>query len=77
MVAFHGHYDGKVLVPDEPLNLVEGQRVLIHIEVAQPLIGTIATSTLAGFAGILTAEEGAKWLRDVQEGCEKVDEDGW
>lgn len=31
MVAIKGHFDGKVLVPDEPLDLKPGQRLVMHI----------------------------------------------
>lgn len=32
MVAIKGHFDGKVIVPDEPVDLVLGQRLVVHIE---------------------------------------------
>ena len=32
MVAIKGHFDGKVIVPDEPLDLPANQRVLVHIQ---------------------------------------------
>jgi hypothetical protein len=32
MVAIKGHFDGKVIVPDEPLDLPRNQRLLVHIE---------------------------------------------
>ncbi len=32
MVAIKGHFDGKVIVPDEPLNLPPNQRLLVHIQ---------------------------------------------
>jgi hypothetical protein len=35
MVAITGHFDGKVIVPDEPVNLAPGQRLLLHIEPAE------------------------------------------
>ena len=31
MVAIKGHFDGKVIVPDEPLDLPANQRLLVHI----------------------------------------------
>jgi hypothetical protein len=34
MVAITGHFDGKVIVPDEPIDLPRGQRLLVHIEPA-------------------------------------------
>jgi hypothetical protein len=32
MVAITGHFDGKFIVPDEPLNLQPNQRLIVHIE---------------------------------------------
>jgi hypothetical protein len=32
MIAVKAHFDGKVIVPDEPVNLPKGQAVVIHIE---------------------------------------------
>lgn len=32
MVAIKGHFDGKVFVPDEPVDLTPNQRVVIHVE---------------------------------------------
>jgi hypothetical protein len=34
MVAIRGHFDGKVIVPDEPVNLPVGQRVRVTPEPA-------------------------------------------
>jgi hypothetical protein len=35
MIAFKAHFDGKVIVPDEPLKLPTNQSLLIHVELAQ------------------------------------------
>jgi hypothetical protein len=35
MVAIKGHFDGKVIIPDEPVDLPANQRLLIHV---QPLV---------------------------------------
>jgi hypothetical protein len=32
MVAIKGHFDGKVIVPDEPHDLQPNQRLIIHVE---------------------------------------------
>ncbi|MDB5322147.1 MAG: hypothetical protein JWN40_3778 [Phycisphaerales bacterium] len=37
MVALKGHFDGKVIVPDEPLDLPRNQRLLVHIEPEVPV----------------------------------------
>ena len=36
MVAIKGHFDGKVIVPDEPLDLRPGQRLVVRIEEDTP-----------------------------------------
>ena len=33
MVAIKGHFDGKVFVPDEPVDLPRGQALVWHVEV--------------------------------------------
>jgi hypothetical protein len=35
MLAIKGHFDGKVIVPDEPLDLPANQRVVVHIEAVE------------------------------------------
>jgi hypothetical protein len=32
MVAIRGHFDGKVIVPDEPVDFPRGQALIVHIE---------------------------------------------
>ncbi|HVT87733.1 MAG TPA: hypothetical protein VHD56_02690 [Tepidisphaeraceae bacterium] len=36
MIALKAHYDGKVLVPDEPLDLPANQKVRLSIEPIEP-----------------------------------------
>ncbi len=33
MVGIKAHFDGKVIVPDEPLDLPRGQRVTVHVDI--------------------------------------------
>jgi hypothetical protein len=35
MVAVKAHYDGKVIVLDEPVKLSKGQPLVVHIEVSE------------------------------------------
>lgn len=35
MVAIRGHFDGKVFVPDEPVDLPRNQSVILHVQVAE------------------------------------------
>jgi hypothetical protein len=32
MVVIRGHFDGKVIVPDEPINLPDGQALIMHLD---------------------------------------------
>jgi len=32
MITIKGHFDGKVIVPDEPVDLAAGDRVVVRIE---------------------------------------------
>lgn len=56
MVAVKGHFDGKVFVPDEPVDLPRNQAVILHVEVAPAQAGN-------GRAGdawdVLSANEGS------------------
>ena len=48
MVAIKGHFDGKVIVPDEPLHLQPNQRLIVHIETVAD--GTVDFRSLIGIA---------------------------
>jgi hypothetical protein len=37
MISIHAHFDGKVIVPDEPLNLPSGEPLIVRVE---PVSGT-------------------------------------
>jgi hypothetical protein len=32
MPTIRGHFDGKVIVPDQPIDLLPGQEVIAHVE---------------------------------------------
>jgi hypothetical protein len=36
MIAIKAHFDGKVLVPDEPVELPKGTPLVVHVEVPKP-----------------------------------------
>ena len=46
-MTIHAHFDGRVIVPDEPLDLRPNQSVIIRIE---PLEGETEASALAWIA---------------------------
>jgi hypothetical protein len=41
MVAIKGHFDGKVIVPDEPVDLPTGRALVVNVEV----VGAAADET--------------------------------
>ena len=54
MVAFKAHFDGKVIVRDEPLELPRGQALIVHVEAdradlqSQPVNAIELLRSLAG-----------------------------
>jgi hypothetical protein len=36
MISIHAHFDGKVIVPDDPVDLRPGQDLIVQIEPAHP-----------------------------------------
>ena len=36
------HFDGKVIIPDEPVELPVGQRLRLHVELAEPALPRFA-----------------------------------
>lgn len=49
MIAVKARFDGKVIVPDEPLHLPQGQPLVVHVELA-PTGGASALQWLADHA---------------------------
>lgn len=77
MVAFRGHFDGKVLVPDEPLDLPRGQRLVIRVETDQERPPGVPGRELLDLAGTLSDEDARQMLEAIEEGCEQVDPNEW
>ena len=38
MTAIRGHFDGRVFVPEEPVNLPVNQEVIMHVEIPAPTV---------------------------------------
>jgi hypothetical protein len=59
LVAIRGHFDGKVFVPDEPVNLPAGRPLILHVEVAtqedRPVTAPDLFATLDRHAGSVDA----------------------
>ena len=52
--SFKAHYDGKTIVPDEPIELPINQPLTLHVETEIMAVNSITGSQLAesGFAGL-------------------------
>jgi hypothetical protein len=80
VVSVKARFDGKVLIPDEPLDLPRNQPVLIRIE---PLAATGAAlrgvqgKSLLRFAGAIDRDDLRQMEEAIREGCERVDPNGW
>jgi hypothetical protein len=57
MVVIHGHFDGKVLVPDGPVDLPRDQKLVLHVAV----VGEAGPSSPspAGAWGVLEEHAGS------------------
>jgi hypothetical protein len=47
VIAIKAHFDGKYLVPDEPLNVPKDQPLRVQIDVAQPAENEIGNSSIS------------------------------
>ncbi len=56
----NAHFDGTVIVPDEPLALVQGEKLRVTIERNAPVLAE-ATKPRPSLLGIL---EGQVWISD-------------
>ncbi len=54
MTTIQAHFDGKTIVPDQPVKLPVGQALTIHVEVRLPPEKSITGKQLAksGFSGL-------------------------
>jgi hypothetical protein len=84
LVAIKGHFDGKVIVPDEPLDLPKHQRLIVHIETVdgaslppESVARGVDGRQLLRFAGAIPPEDLALMERAIEEGCERIDGDDW
>ena len=50
MVAISAHFDGKVIVPDEPVQLPVGRALIVRVESAPEPVEPVGPSALAWLA---------------------------
>lgn len=76
MVRMNGHFDGKVIVPDEPVNLPLNQRLRIDVEVVTPNIQANGTAIAEAFerAKKQFTKEDLDAMDAAHEECERIEE---
>ena len=85
MIAIKAHFDGRVIVPDEPVDLPAGQALIVRVEEAPPALGAgaanalppgVSGASLLRFAGAIAPED-LRLMKQAIRDCEQVDPDGW
>ena len=76
--TFTGHFDGRVIVPEQPTDPPQNERLVVTVRVGNSsLPAPTPGSQLLKHAGTLTSEEAEEQRRIIEEGCEGVDDDEW
>lgn len=81
MTRLSAHFDGHVIIPDEPINLPADTRLIVQIESEAPGSDTLGMDgdKFIGFAKSLNFDAASlnELEQAIHDGCEKVDPDGW
>ena len=77
--SFRVHFDGKVLVPEVPVDLPLHERLVISVErdqaPAEPAHGTVAF-LMSGRKGRGVSDQDAELMRSaIEDACERIDAD--
>lgn len=77
--VFKAHFDGKVLIPDEPVSLPANQQVQVTVQTAADVApSTSGRDLVARLAQLqLTPDETAEMDRAIEEHCERINPDDW
>jgi hypothetical protein len=79
VVALKGHFDGKVIVPDEPVALPIDQPLIVRVDTipaGSPAPG-VAGADLLRFAGTIDSTDLEQMKTAIDEGCERVEANDW
>ena len=77
MTTLRGHFDGKVIVPDEPVDLPRDQQLVINVTPAEgsekPAHGTIEY-IVERMKNSRISDEDAELMRTaIEEACERIE----
>ena len=73
MVTFRAHYDGRSILPDEPVSLDVGATLMVTVVPAPP--GSSGKRGFARFANTLTRAESQQMERVIEEELERIEGD--
>ncbi|HMB95773.1 MAG TPA: hypothetical protein VKK61_07015 [Tepidisphaeraceae bacterium] len=74
------HFDGKVIVPNAPVDLPMDTELIIDVRQATKDLpeGTLGEDFIAAARKLnFSTEDLEQMERAIEEGCERVDPDGW
>lgn len=75
---FTGHFDGHVIVPEQPTDLPRNGRLVKTVRFgASPLPPPTPGSELLKVLGTLSEEVADGQRRIIKQGCERIDDDEW
>jgi hypothetical protein len=80
MVAIKGHFDGKVIVPDVPVDLPTGRRFTFHVDPHESSPSSpagVSGASLLRFAGMIPIDDLDAMTRAIETGCERTDIHEW
>lgn len=75
--SIRGFYDGRVIVPSEPLDIPRGQELTFRVEEAGTTSNGTPGTSLLHFAGTIDPAEIEVITQAINEGCEQVRADEW
>ena len=77
MTRLTAHFDGKVIVPDEPVDLPTNQRLIVHVESAEARPrGVSGPQFLEAVRKVKIPHEDIVQMNNaIEEGCERIDDD--
>lgn len=76
MTTLRGHFDGKVIVPDEPVDLPRDQELVINVTAAEreePAHGTALYIAQRMQNHRISDEDAEAMRRAIEEACEQID----
>lgn len=79
MVAFRGHFDGKVIIPAGVVDLPRNRELILQVASVGDLNlpSGVPGASLLRFAGLIGAEDIALMQQAIQSDCEQATHDEW